>query len=132
MSYALQIITAVLQYNMVYVCVGVCVCACVLCACVHVCACVCACVCVCAVCVCVCVCACVCTSSAHVTPYVCLEKHKTYFLLFTLSIPHVAACEYSHCQDDKNKLFLICDYCKCKVMRPGYGRLVEKEVTPWA
>ena len=27
-----------------------------------------------------------------------------------------------------NKLFLVCDHCKCKVMRPGYARLVEKEV----
>ncbi len=34
----------------------------------------------------------------------------------------------SCCQDGKNKLFLICDHCKCKVMRPGYGRLTEKEV----
>ena len=31
-------------------------------------------------------------------------------------------------EEGKNKMFLVCDYCKCKVMRPGYGKLVEKEV----
>lgn len=27
-----------------------------------------------------------------------------------------------------NKLMLVCLNCKCKVMRPGYGSLTEKEV----
>ena len=31
-------------------------------------------------------------------------------------------------EKDKNKMFLICKRCKCKVMRPGNGALVEKEV----
>lgn len=31
-------------------------------------------------------------------------------------------------EEGKNKLCLICEHCKCQVMRPGYGKLVEKEV----
>ena len=30
---------------------------------------------------------------------------------------------------DKNKLFLICLHCNCKIMAPGYATLVKKEVT---
>ena len=29
---------------------------------------------------------------------------------------------------DKNKVFIVCRSCKCKVLKPGYGTLVEKEV----
>ena len=32
-------------------------------------------------------------------------------------------------EEGKNRLFIICDHCKCKVMRPGYGTLTEKEVS---
>ena len=32
-------------------------------------------------------------------------------------------------EEGKNKLFLVCDLCKCKVLQPGYARLVEKEVS---
>ena len=32
-------------------------------------------------------------------------------------------------EEGKNKLCLICEQCKCQVMRPGYGKLVEKEVS---
>ena len=30
--------------------------------------------------------------------------------------------------EGKNSVFLVCRYCKCKVLRPGYGTLVEREV----
>ena len=30
--------------------------------------------------------------------------------------------------EGKNKLFLVCEHCKCRVIRPGYATLVEKEV----
>ena len=28
-----------------------------------------------------------------------------------------------------NKMYLVCAHCKCTVMAPGYGALVEKEVS---
>lgn len=31
-------------------------------------------------------------------------------------------------EEGKNQKFLICVHCQCKVMKPGYGKLVEKEV----
>lgn len=31
-------------------------------------------------------------------------------------------------EEGKNQMFLICVHCQCKVMKPGYGRLVDKEV----
>ena len=36
--------------------------------------------------------------------------------------------DLSEPQEGTNKLFLVCFNCKCKVMCPGYGTLVEKEV----
>ena len=36
--------------------------------------------------------------------------------------------QLENASDGKNKLFLVCEHCKCKVMRPGYGTLVEKQV----
>ena len=36
--------------------------------------------------------------------------------------------DLSEAQEDTNKLILVCFNCKCKVMSPGYGTLVEKEV----
>ena len=32
-------------------------------------------------------------------------------------------------EDGKNKLYLICQICKCKVLKPGFGTLVEREVS---
>ena len=29
---------------------------------------------------------------------------------------------------DKNGVFLVCRSCRCKVLKPGYGKLVDKEV----
>ena len=29
---------------------------------------------------------------------------------------------------EKNTVFLICRSCQCKVLKPGYGKLVEREV----
>ena len=31
-------------------------------------------------------------------------------------------------KDGKNKLILVCFNCKCKIIRPGYCSLIEKEV----
>ena len=30
--------------------------------------------------------------------------------------------------EGKNAVFLVCRYCRCKVLRPGYGTLIEREV----
>ena len=29
---------------------------------------------------------------------------------------------------EKNVVFLVCRSCRCKVLKPGFGRLVEREV----
>lgn len=31
-------------------------------------------------------------------------------------------------REGKNKLMLVCLHCKCKVIKPGYATLVDKEV----
>lgn len=31
-------------------------------------------------------------------------------------------------REGKNKFVLVCQHCKCRVLRPGYGTLVDKEV----
>ena len=31
-------------------------------------------------------------------------------------------------ESNKNKLFLVCLHCNCKIMAPGFGTLVKKEV----
>ena len=30
--------------------------------------------------------------------------------------------------EEKNNVFLVCRSCRCKILKPGYGKLVEKEV----
>lgn len=32
-------------------------------------------------------------------------------------------------ESDKNQLYLVCRHCNCRIMGPGYGTLVKKEVT---
>ncbi len=36
--------------------------------------------------------------------------------------------EVEHPREGKNKLFLVCEHCKCRVISPGYAAVVEKEV----
>lgn len=31
-------------------------------------------------------------------------------------------------REGKNKMVMVCQHCKCKVIRPGYATLVDKEV----
>lgn len=37
--------------------------------------------------------------------------------------------DLSEPQEGTNKLVMVCLYCMCKIIRPGYGSLVEKEVS---
>ena len=46
----------------------------------------------------------------------------------SLSESFVEFSELEKPEDGKNQKILICVHCRCKVMKPGYGRLVEKEV----
>ena len=36
--------------------------------------------------------------------------------------------EVENPREGKNKMVLVCQHCKCRVIRPGYATLVEKEV----
>ena len=63
----------------------------------------------------------------------CACRHEIHYNIqsdhFSLS-PHVynSQLEQSVDEDGKNRTTLICGMCKCKIMCPHYGRLVEKEV----
>lgn len=36
--------------------------------------------------------------------------------------------ELDNPREGKNKMVLVCQHCKCRVIRPGYATLVDKEV----
>ena len=36
--------------------------------------------------------------------------------------------ELENMREDKNSKCLVCRHCKCKVLKPGYGTLLEREV----
>lgn len=36
--------------------------------------------------------------------------------------------ELENVTEDKNSKCLVCRHCKCKVLKPGYGTLLEREV----
>ena len=49
------------------------------------------------------------------------KSKESVFMKFT-------EVEEPSCGEGKNKLHLVCQMCKCRVLRPGFGTLVEKEV----